>query len=137
LKPPGIIASKLAVIWDHHDREKRLKAEFAKLEGEWDHLNKARNKIEGATTKIVYERDGKLRIASTTQYGKWNGRIVMDPAMPEYGGGMFQYEGKDESGLLQIIVKSPDLIYVAPATITHETQKTNFYIWHRRKQGDA
>lgn len=123
----GIIAWILTLLWTASIQRRK----FEYLSGKWIHLDRTQKPISESFSKIKYAGGGKLEVFSNTKHGKWNGRIVMDDDMPNYGGGMFQYEEKNESGLLQFIVQSQDLIHVAPTTITHDTQKTNFYILKR------
>ena len=112
--------------------ECQLRKKFKSLEGKWLHCDRTHKVINKNVcyTEITYKKGGKLNIVSHTREGIWTGRIVMDPNMPEYGGGMFQYLDKDVSGLIQTIITAKDIIHVASAATTHEVQ---FYIWKRQK----
>ncbi len=123
----GFMVLALAFWWKEH----RLRRRFIFLEGRWQHLDKEHELVPGATTTLRYRSSATLHVSSDTRYGRWTGRVFMDENMPEHGGGTFQYDGKDESGLLTIVVQGRDLIHVFPQTLTHKTQKTDFYIWKR------
>ena len=122
----GLVSSFLILL--HTECQVRKKFKF--LEGKWLHCDRAHKVVKNAYTEITYKRGGKLNIVSRTREGTWKGRIVMDPNMPEYGGGIFQYLDKDVSGLIQTIITAKDIIHVASAATTHEVQ---FYIWKRQK----
>ena len=76
--------------------ECQIRKKFKSLEGKWLHCYRTHKVINKNTcyTEITYKRGGKLNIVSHTRKGIWTGRIVMDPNMPEYGGGMFNISTK-------------------------------------------
>lgn len=130
----GTIGGIIAWILIKWKDEKDLRKQFLYLEDEWIHLNIDKTKIGDAITKIKYKPGGKLDFSSQTQYGEWTGRVVMDKDMPKYGGGTYQYTSRKESGLLQIIIRNEDIIYIAPSVLTSNTQKTDIYYLKRKKQ---
>jgi hypothetical protein len=136
----GVISGILATVlytWNARRRaESSLRKRFAFLEGRWEHVHRDGSVFPNAYTTITYDGSAVFTLGSTTPYGDWTGRLAMNPEMPNLGSGVFQYPDKDESGSLQIVVKGPSLIHVAPDTITHATQKTDFYMW-RKLEGSA
>ena len=107
----------------------KLKKTFKYLEGSYQHTGE--NVRPNCFSNLEYSKGGKFLIKTTTEYGNWEGRIVMDIDLPHYGSGLFNYEEKQEDGLLNIIVKDKNHIYVFPSTLTHEVQRINFYILER------
>jgi len=125
----GILASIFVLIGDRYCKEMKLKKTFKYLEGSYQHTGE--NVRPNCFSNLEYKKGGKFLIKTTTKYGNWEGRIVMDIDLPHYGSGLFNYEGKQEDGLLNIIVKDKKHIYVFPSTLTHEAQRINFYILER------
>lgn len=125
----GILASIFVLIGDRYCKEMKLKKTFKYLEGSYQHTGE--NVRPNCFSNLEYSKGGKFLIKTTTEYGNWEGRIVMDIDLPHYGSGLFNYEGKQEDGLLNIIVKDKNHIYVFPSILTHEVQRINFYILER------
>lgn len=128
----GIIASICTLTVTFLFNENRLRKKFKYLEGEYYHFVDQQKK-ESSTTKISYKSGGKLLFQSNTPYGKWEALLLMDKNSKSHGGGIFNYENKSEGGFLHILVKDMDNIYTFPYTLTHTSQKINFYILKRKK----
>lgn len=126
----GIIASIILLVFKNIIDEIGLKKKFKNLEGEYGHFVEREIK-KGCKTKIKYYKGGKLLFNTTTEYGNWNARIIMDKDIPQIGGGAFYYEDKEERGFMQISVQDENVIYIFPFTLTHTTQKINFYFLKR------
>jgi len=122
----SILASILVLSGDRFCEEMKMKKTFKYLEGKYIHTGEGVR--PNCFSTLIYHKGGKFVISTTTANGNWNGRIVMDRDLTHYGGGIFNYEGKKEGGLLNIIVKDITHIYVFPSTLTHEVQRINFYI---------
>jgi len=125
----GLLASILTLMGNKLIYERNLKKKFKYLEGKYIHVGN--NIRPNSYSNISYKKGGKLVIDTKTDYGVWKGRIVMDKDMPEYGGGLFNYEDRQEGGLIQMIIRDKNNIYVFPSTLTHEFQRLNFYIMRR------
>ena len=132
----GILATLLYTKVADWRAEKKLRETFAFLSGRWEHLTRDQEVITNSVTQISYIGRAVISLDSQTTHGRWSCRIVMNSEMPNLGGGVFQYADLDESGSFQIVVKSPKLIHVAPVTITHEEQKTDFYMWRKLPDSD-
>jgi len=125
----GVLASILTLSSYRILEERSLKKKFKYLEGRYLHIGE--NIRPNSYSNIIYRKGGKLKVETQTNYGNWAGRILMDKDVPNYGAGTFNYENRDEGGLLQIVVKDNDNIYIFPSTLTHEIQRINSYIMRR------
>lgn len=128
----GVIASIVVLLADRYWNNKKIKKSLKIIEGVYEHFDENRNLIPSCNSKFIYVKDGKFIIKTSTGYGNWIGEVRFDKDILSTGAGTFKYENKDEAGFinLQMFNNNKNVIEIAvyPFTLTHYSQKRNFYI---------
>jgi hypothetical protein len=130
----GIASSLMTYLLMHLTRRYRLKLKFSKLNGRYGQYTIDNERITDWVTEVSYLTGNVILTKGESSDGRWEGRITMNEALPEFGSGIYQYTdaGKNDCGIHQIQVSpSKEMIYVLTTNASHGKNNTFAYIWKR------
>lgn len=134
----GIVSSVLTYVFMYFTGKYRLKSRFSHLAGTYAQQTISNEPIVDAVTVVHYLKGNVIVTRGESPEGKWEGRITMNDALPEFGSGIYQYtdEGRNDCGVHQIQVSpARDMIYVLTTNTSHGRNSTFAYIWKKELPG--
>lgn len=132
----GVVSSIMTYLFIYLTRKYRLNSRFSKLSGRYLQYDVFDNPITDGITEVQYLKDNVISTKGESPEGKWEGRITMNEALPEFGSGIYQYTdgGRSDCGIHQIQVSpSKDMIYVLTTNTSHGKNNIFAYIWKRQR----
>jgi hypothetical protein len=134
----GVVASIVTLLAVYIYRARSYRRRYAGLEGRYAHLSIAGEPLGDGITIIRYLGKNILATRGEGTDGWWQGRIIMCDDAPEYGTGVYQYEGKADCGRHEIQAASDgQTIFVYGLNTSHGKDFTFAYIWKRLHVGKA
>ena len=130
----GVASSLMTYLLMFLTHKYRLKSKFSKLSGRYGQYTIDNDPITDGVTEVSYLTGNVILTKGESAEGRWEGRITMNEALPEFGSGIYQYidTGRNDCGIHQIQVSpAKDMIYVLTTNTSHGRNNTFAYVWKR------
>lgn len=138
----GVLASLLTLLIDRKSRAGEVAKKVKLLEGTYDHValnGTVCTLVRGgnARTSLTHLENGYFSVRSHTDYCDWSGRLRIDPDMPTYGAGTFEYDDPDKgTGRLQVIRMGSGGDFLVEATAMNFSDfPSSVYLWKATASG--